>query len=121
MANLIDVKASKDVSVTLCDGTKHKLVYTLGALAKLEEEYGSVDKAFEALDKNSMNAVITVLWAGMLHEDRNLSKDDVAFNIDIAGLSDIMESVNTALTQDMPDASDIKAEAEAASVDAPNV
>ena len=72
MANLNDVK-SKDIKITLADGVERTIKFDLNAMAELEDKYGSVDAAFEMLDKNSIKALRFILWAGLSHSDENLT------------------------------------------------
>ena len=50
MANLKDVK-SKVTKITLNDGVERVIKFDLNAMAELEDRYGSIDKAFEELEK----------------------------------------------------------------------
>lgn len=101
MANVNDVK-NKVVKITLLDGVERTLRYDLNAMAELEDRYGSVDAAFEAMDKNSIKAIRCVLWAGLLHEDESLTEQKVGSLIDMQYLQTLMESVGQAFNADMP-------------------
>lgn len=101
MANLKDVK-SKPVKITLTDGKERTLRFTLNAMAELEERYGSVEAAFEALDKGSIKAVRFILWAGLMHEDESLTEQQVGNLIDIQYMQQLMETVGAAFDNDMP-------------------
>lgn len=101
MANVQDVK-SKVVKVTLLDGVERTLKYDLNAMAELEDKYGSVDAAFAALDNNSIKAVRCVLWAGLLHEEPELTEQKVGSLIDMTYLQNLMETLGTAFGNDMP-------------------
>ena len=101
MSNVKDVKA-KDVTITLNDGVKRTLRFDLNAMAEMEDKYGSVDAAFEVLEKNSIKAVRFVLWAGLLHEDENLTEKQVGSLIDMTSLVDISKTLGEAFEADMP-------------------
>lgn len=101
MANVKDMKAN-DVKLTLNDGVERTLKYDLNAMAELEDRYGSVDAAFEALDSNSIKAVRCVLWAGLLHEDPTLTEQQVGSLIDIQYLQNLMATIGEAFNSDMP-------------------
>lgn len=101
MANVNDIK-SKAVKITLADGVERNIKYTLNAMAELEDKYGSVDEAFAQLDKNSIKAVRCVLWAGLIHEDPELTEQQVGNLIDIQCMQNLMKTLNTALDSDMP-------------------
>lgn len=102
MSNLKDVRAN-GTPITLCDGVERELKFTLNALAEMEERYGSVDDAFKALDAGSIKAVRFVLWAGLMHTDENLTEKQVGNLIDTKCMAEIMEQLNAAFTEDMPD------------------
>ena len=102
MANLKDAK-SKPVKITLTDGVERTLRFTLNAMAELEDKYGSVDEAFAALDKGSIKAVRFILWAGLMHEDENLTEQQVGNLIDIQYMQELLDTVEIALDSDMPD------------------
>jgi hypothetical protein len=62
MSNLADVK-NKTVKITLNDGVERTIKFTLNALAELEDKFGSVQAAFDKLEKeNSMKALRAILW-----------------------------------------------------------
>ena len=101
MANLNDARA-KVTHITLSDGIERELKYTLNAMAEMEERYGSVEKAFEALESNSMKAIRFVLWAGLIHADDTLTERQVGNLIDMKCLHDIVDNVGEAITEGMP-------------------
>lgn len=101
MANVKDVK-SKAVKITLKDGVEREIRFTLNAMAELEDRYGSVDEAFKQLDRNSIKAVRCILWAGLIHEDPDLTEQQVGNLIDIQYMQELMESLGTAFDSNMP-------------------
>lgn len=101
MANVKDVKA-KAVKITLTDGVERTIKFTLNAMAELEDRYGSVDEAFKQLDNNSIKAVRCILWAGLIHEDPDLTEQQVGNLIDIQYMQDLMASLGSAFDADMP-------------------
>lgn len=101
MANVNDVK-NKVVKLTLLDGVERVLRYDLNAMAELEDRYGSVDAAFEAMDNGSIKAIRFVLWAGLIHEDASLTEQQVGSLIDMPYLQDLMKYVGQAFGNDMP-------------------
>ena len=101
MSNVKDVK-SKDIKITLNDGVERTIKFTLNALAELEDRYGSVDEAFKQLDNNSIKAVRCILWAGLIHEDPELTEQQVGNLIDIQYMQELMASLGDAFDADMP-------------------
>jgi len=96
MSNVKDVK-SKDIKITLNDGVERTIKFTLNALAELEDRYGSVDEAFKQLDNNSIKAVRCILWAGLIHEDPELTEQQVGNLIDIQYMQELMASLNDSI------------------------
>ena len=101
MANLNDVK-EKVAEITLRDGVKRPIRYTLNALAELEDKYGSVDAAFEALDKGSVKAVRFILWAGLISDSPELTEQHVGNLIDVQYLQDLIGTLGTSLENGLP-------------------
>jgi len=99
MGNVADIRL-KPIKVTL-DKERH-LLYDINAFATLEEEYGSIDAALDALAKGKIKALRALLWAGLLHEDESLTVKDVGKFLTLADLQQVAEAVNEALTQAMP-------------------
>lgn len=105
MANVNSVK-SKDTTITLLDGVKRSLKFDLNAMAELEDRYGSVDAAFDALDKQSIKALRFILWAGLAHADESLTEQKVGSLIDMSCLQEIMQTLGAAFDSDMPNEDD---------------
>lgn len=102
MANLNEVRR-KPINITLKDGIERELIFDLNAMAELEDAYGSVDKAFEALEVGgSVKALRKVLWAGLLHEENPMSETQIGQLVDLQYMAEIVGSLNEALTSDMP-------------------
>lgn len=101
MSNLVDARA-KITHITLRDGVKRELLYTLNAMAELEERYGSVDDAFKQLEAGRIKAIRFFIWAGLLHTEEGLTEMQVGDMIDMKCLEDIMATVGEAFNNDMP-------------------
>jgi len=101
MANIKKLRR-EPVIVDIGDGVERKLRYTLNSFALIEEKYGTIDKAMEALKSGSIAAIRFVLWAGLIHEDENLSEYYVGSQIDLADLEDLAEKMNKAMMGDLP-------------------
>lgn len=105
MSNVRDAKP-RVKTITLNDGVERELRFTLNAMAELEDKYGSVDAAFEALNKGSIKAARFIMWAGLLHNNEGLTETQVGDLIDLDCLSAVMESVGNAMGDDLPPADD---------------
>lgn len=102
MSNLHEVKP-RVKTITLNDGVERELRFTLNAMAEMEDKYGSVDAAFAKLDEGSIKAARFILWAGLLHNDKeHLTEQQVGNLIDMESLQQIMKRMADAMTEDMP-------------------
>lgn len=99
MANLKDVRI-KTVPIML-DKERH-LKFDLNAFAELEEAYGNIEEALKAMEKGSIKALRAVLWAGLIHEDENLTQKDVGALIGLTDLEDLAKSLSTAMQSHLP-------------------
>lgn len=113
MSNVQDVR-SRGIDITL-GGQKFVLKFDLNAFAELEEAYGSVDQALQVLEKGTVKAVRTVLWAGLIHAfvDEETGRPTitpykVGAMIGLNDLKEITEAISKALQQDLPE--EVKAE-----------
>jgi len=101
MANIEKVRKAP-VVIDIGDGIERKLRYTLNSFALIEEKYGTIDKAMEVLKSGSIAAIRFALWAGLIHEDENLSEHYVGNQIDLSDLEDLAEKMNKAMMGDLP-------------------
>jgi len=101
MANIKKLRR-EPIVVDIGDGVERTLRYTLNSFALIEEKYGTIDKAMEALNSGSVAAIRFVLWAGLIHEDENLSEHYVGNQIDLSDLEDLAEKMNKAMMGDLP-------------------
>lgn len=106
MSNLHEVKP-RVKTITLNDGVERELRFTLNAMAEMEDKYGSVEAAFKKLDEGSIKAARFILWAGFQHiGDTSLTEQKVGDLIDLGSLQTIMERMNEAMSEDMPQPED---------------
>ena len=101
MADIVKVRKAP-VIVDIGDGQERHLRYTLNAFALLEEKYGTMDKAMEALESGSIIAIRYILWAGLVHEDENLTEHYVGNQIELSDLEVLAEKMNEAMMGDLP-------------------
>lgn len=100
-SNVKQVKA-KNKTIILKDGVERELIFDLNAMAELEDMYGTVDAAFKKLDEGSVKAVRAVLWAGLLATEPDITIQKVGSLIDLAYLTELMQTMEEAIKQDMP-------------------
>ena len=92
----------KEISVPLQLDRSRTLKFDLNAFSELEEKYGSMEKAFNAMQGGSMKAARTLLWAGLLHEDDKLTERQVGGMVTLENLETVMDSISKALMEAMP-------------------
>ena len=103
MSNLRDAKP-RIKTITLRDGVEREISLTLNAMAELEDKFGSVDKAFEAMDKGSIKATRFVLWAALqVNGDESLTEQRVGDLIDMNIMADVMQAISAAAGEDLPE------------------
>lgn len=99
MSNVRQIKPNK-IAVIL-DKERH-LLFDLNAFAELEDLYGSVDNAMDALDSGSIKVLRKLLWLGLIHEDEELTERQVGAMLDMPSVNILGELINEALTAQMP-------------------
>ena len=86
-----------DPTITL-GGKKRHLKYDLRALDLMRERFG-ITGPFKDFAENlfstplPLGALRTMLWAGLVHEDPNLTEEQVGSWVDLANLSEINEQL----------------------------
>lgn len=99
MSNPVRVKA---IPVVLGEKQYH-LKYDLNAFAILEDYYPTVEECLNALAKGSIKALRAVLYAGLAHEDPELTPEKVGELLTLADLPALGEQLTQALVSAMPE------------------
>lgn len=84
---------------------KRNLVMDMNALCAIEQEYGSIDEAFMGMQRKSVGAIRTILWAGILHEfpeGKEPTQKEMARYVGLHNLKDILEAVTEAFDEALP-------------------
>jgi hypothetical protein len=84
---------------------KRQLIYDLNAFVEMEETYGSVDEALNAMDKGSIKAIRFFLWIGFLAEDPTLTLQQVGAMITLDNLVEIGNAITKTMESSLPDKS----------------
>lgn len=103
MAGIKDIRI-KPIKVML--DKERTINFDLNAFATLEEMYGSIDEIFEQMDKGSMKALRTLLWAGLLHEvpeGEELTEKQVGSWINLQNMPALMAALNQAMEVSLPE------------------
>jgi len=101
------LKDIREIAVPIELDRPRGLKFDLNAFAELEDKFGSMDAAFQAMQKGSLKAARTLLWAGLLHEDETLTERQVGRMVTLANMSGIMDNITSALTAAMPDGDEV--------------
>ena len=105
MSKAADVRGRRAIVVQL-DKTR-TLRYDLNAFIALEEEFGDIDATLAQFEKGSMKALRALLWAGLLHEDENLTPQQVGSLVLMADIEATSKAMMEAVEHDMPEGSDL--------------
>lgn len=100
MANLANVRV-KPVKIVL--DKERNLLFDFNAFSELEDVYGSAEKAFDKLQKGSIKALRTLLWAGLVHEDESLTEKAVGKMLGLADVKYVSEKITDALKVSAPE------------------
>lgn len=96
-----DIRA-REVPIKL--DKKRKLRYDLNAFAELEElGMGTSGEVLGAMEKGSVKAIRGLLWAGLIHQDPDLSLQQVGAMLSIAGIESISDKLRGAIMGAMPE------------------
>lgn len=95
-----DIK-QKGIIVNL-DKERH-LVFDLNSFCELEDKYGTINKAFEALQQGSMKTIRYLLYVGLVHEDDSLTEKYVGSLLTLENMSEVMQNITEAISEAMPE------------------
>ncbi|MFD1675406.1 hypothetical protein [Alicyclobacillus fodiniaquatilis] len=87
---------------------KRNLKFDMNAYAELEEKFGTVQAALDLLNKQQFKATRFLLWAGLQHEDENLTEHQVGAMVSPADLAHISEPLMQAIMDSLPKEDDSK-------------
>jgi len=134
MSGAQDIKA-KESKINI-DGKEFIIRFTINSFIELEEEFGSIDDALEAMRgkpitdesgkpvmvkvidektgeekeeqkrKMGLKALRKFLWAGLMSAQPELTEVEVGNMITLANITDIIETITSTLTASLPQAED---------------
>ncbi len=86
MADVKEVKKSLQVEELPFElgGRKRKLQFDLNAFAELENRFGSVNEAMNALQTGGMKSIRVILWAALIHDEAVIDEqtgEPISYNI----------------------------------------
>ena len=107
MSNVEAVRTTP--TMVLIGGKERPMIFNLNSFAAVEEQYGDIDEALEALEKGSIKAIRLLLWAGLVHEfmdaqgNITISPTEVGSWLDLKDLKIVGEALKEALSKAMPE------------------
>lgn len=110
MSNVDDI-AYQGVEIHL-DKVRH-LHFKFRGIKIIVEKYGSIQKAVEVLQKtfqgaekeidvNVIDAISVLTYAGLVHEDKDLTQDDVEDILDFRNIAELPGKLIEALSNSLP-------------------
>jgi len=106
----------KGAPVPLQLDKKRHLSFDLNAFIELEEKFGSIQDALDALQKldpgrraqkgkkrQDLKTFRTFLWAGLVHEDDALTEKEVGKLINLETLDDVADAILGAVNAALPE------------------
>lgn len=91
---------TKPVPIKL-DRVRH-LKYDLNALVLLEEQFGSLGAALDAVQGQSIRAIRSWLYAGLAHEDPDLTPEQAGALVSLTELPAVTDAILRALGASFP-------------------
>lgn len=82
--------------------TNLMLRFDLFGFAKLEEEYGTLQGAFDALQDKPMSGLINAVYAFGISEQPDLKKQDLGKGVGFAEIKDLISIIEKNVTDSMP-------------------
>ena len=98
----------KGVRIML-DRERH-MRFTFSAIEYLTEKYGDLNAAFASMgeiaqgkiNKKTVGAIIDFAYAGLMSDDRNLTRESVADLIDMSSIGELAKCIVTSVNGSMP-------------------
>lgn len=98
----MNLKEIRNPKVLVQLDKERSLRFDLNAFAEIEEKFGDIDQAMNLVEAGNVKAIRFVVWAGLIHEDENLSEKEVGRMIDAYNLPAVSVSLIQALTGSLP-------------------
>lgn len=76
--------------------------FSLNSYALMEERYGSIDNALDAVKGKSMVALRFMIWAGIQHNSGEITETQIGNAMDMRDMDYYMDKVSEAMGSDGP-------------------
>ena len=100
----MDLK-TKTVKVNIL-GSERNLRFDMNTFCELEEIYGDLNTAFDALSNMKLKAVRAFVYAALKSEDESITLNEVGKGLGIEDLEMLATALSEALTSSMPKGDD---------------
>lgn len=85
---------AKTVAVFIGEKERN-LAFPIMSLIKLKKEFGIELKDLSDENKaQDMETILSIIWAGLIHEDKDLNFEELGYMIDITDLPEISEKLS---------------------------
>ena len=71
-------------------GKVRNLFYNFTAISRLQKSYTNTDEMFDALGSGNVDDIVRFLWAGFIHEDPELTEEEVGSWCGFSNIPQIM-------------------------------
>ena len=102
MTELQDISLKEQKVEIEIGGKTRTLLYDMFAFAELEKEYGDLAGVQAALGMGSIKSIMTMLRAGLLHEDENITIKEIGHGMNLRNLQDVVEKITIAIVNSLP-------------------
>ncbi|WP_085523849.1 hypothetical protein [Tuberibacillus sp. Marseille-P3662] len=110
MSDRMNIKEPKPFKLVLDE--ERNFILDMNAYAAIEQEYKKqglgIDEALDEFMDGSPTAIRLFLWAGLIHEDEDLTVQDIGKMLGPGSMREFAKSVNGVLSQSLPKADDTK-------------
>lgn len=75
--------------------TERTLAFPIMSLIKLKKDHGIELKDLSNKDKaQDMETILAIIWAGLIHEDKELDFEELGYMVDISDLPEISKKLS---------------------------
>lgn len=97
-----DLKAAAPAKLTI-GGKEYEITMDFNVLCEMEERYGSMDKAGEALSSGRMKDVRFILYAILSQSDESLTEKQVGHMLTMQNMQEVMNALGKAMKASVPE------------------
>jgi hypothetical protein len=99
----MSVKDIRPKAVPIQLDKQRHLLYDMNAFCEIEDKLGGIQQAFDILKTASPKGIRTLLWAGLVHEDEELTEKQVGAMFGLGSLEKISTAISEAIVGSLPE------------------